>query len=86
MRLFDNLKEITICGNIAQVVFMHIFGINNPDNEHHVKQQIAEKDLDLYFVEHPAASLYDDSNRLWAYRQEIAPTRFQKTSIPRRDK
>ena len=86
VRLFENLKEITICGNIAQTVFMHFFGINDSENGQRVKKLIAEKDLDLYFIEHPAASLYDGSNRSWAYQREIAPTLSQNKRIPGRGK
>ena len=84
VRLFENLKEIAICGNIAQTVFMHFFEIDDPGGGQRVKKLIAEKSLDLYFVEHPAASLYDSSNRPWAYRQEIAPTISQKKGILKR--
>ena len=63
---------------------MHFFEIDDPGGGQRVKKLIAEKNLDLYFVEHPAASLYDSSNRPWAYRQKIAPTISQKKGILKR--
>ena len=60
------LKEIVVCGDIAQEIFMQVFGIAYPDRDNRVIE-IVGKRIDLYFVEHPAFAAR--KKQIWTYKR-----------------
>lgn len=53
-QIFNNLKEITVCGFIAQTIFMENFQISDPGYRIRMPILFFNQKLDLYFVRHPA--------------------------------
>lgn len=81
LKLFSNLKEIVVCGFIAQSIFLNVFQVKDPGYDQDRKKiLVAGKTIDIYFIEHPSAPLYDN-NRPWAFRMQPRPL----GKIPRRD-
>lgn len=54
VQIFNNLKEIVVCGFIAQAIFRETFHILDPGYCIRTPILFLNKNLDLYFVRHPA--------------------------------
>lgn len=68
LKIFQkNLKEIVVCGDIAQSIFEVVF-------EDKLKQEKTPKSVNVVFVEHPAKAKY--SHRQWCYQTNMQTVYF----------
>lgn len=68
IKTFENLKDIVICGFIAQSVFCFVYGMPYciiPYRENFI---VSEKRINIRFVNHPINVLKKRNHSLWQYK------------------